>query len=206
MIANKGFPHYLCFLVFPLGAALSLVASWSDGCANLHRIVRFRFVAELVVLLGILPMVHVSISRDNPYGELGGGRYAGMSELIDEAISNAKPQAEDRIAIWGWVPEVYVLSQLTPATPFVSGQATASDGCLVQGWYRARFLECIVQERPRFFLDAVAPGAQGYGYLISIPHESDQALAAWIRSHYRIIAEIHGTPDSQPVRLFEFLH
>ena len=208
MMANKGFTHYLCFMVFPVGAILVMVAGavcTGTGVVANARVPLWRLFVLGVFVSGMLPLLHLSLSRDNLYLKIGGGRYVGMPELIDRAIMEAKPNPEDRIAIWGWVPEVFVLSQLTPATPYISGQPCSPQACSVQQWYRDSFRRGIERERPRFFLDAVAPGAQGYGYLLSEPHEADPALACFIDGNYRVVAKIKGDDSDREVRLYEIV-
>lgn len=202
MIPNKGFPHYLCFFVFPLGALLALVASWWGR--GIHVVSRWQpACAAVIVASAIFPLIKFSLSQQNPYHQVEQARYRGVPEAVDQMLTSLNPLVTDRLAIWGWVPEVFVLSQLTPSSPFIPGQACIPNVCPVQRWYRERFRACILQEKPRFFLDAIAPGAQGYGTLFSEPHEADPELTAIIRLHYKLVGELRRAPEDLPVRLYE---
>jgi hypothetical protein len=110
-------------------------------------------------------------------------------------IANARIQRlsglHDRLAVWGWAPELYVLNGRPQATREAHTFAQINPGPL-RDHFRARFLEDIQRTRPAVFVDAVTPGAFTYADRARYGHESFPALKEWIDIHYEFVGDVGG--------------
>jgi len=101
------------------------------------------------------------------------------------------------------MPELFVTTQLRPATSLLTGQPNIRS--VVQDWHRKVFREGILREKPRYFVDTVAPGVPYYD-ICRDSFEVDPFLAEIIAAHYTIRCQI-ATGDSNGksgvVRIYE---
>src|SRR4029077_7071750 len=84
--------------------------------------------------------------------------YPDASEKLANAIDKMKESRPiSSLAIWGWVPGVYLLTGMPPATRDAIGHFVITEGAM-QPYFRARFLNDLRAHEPDLFVDAVAPG------------------------------------------------
>ncbi len=178
------FGHYYQQLVPPLavltGTALATAPRWA------WRVV----AAATVIATGVLAMVSFAHRPDlTDFTEVG--RYVQQTTTPD-----------DRILVWGAVPDVYVSAQRMPAGIFLH------DGYLTGNWasreqvldaaviteqpYRDRwsmFLADLADDPPELIVDAARPGTDWAGYA-----PSRYPLGALLDACYQPAARLDGLP------------
>ncbi len=194
MLPNKGFPHYLCFLIFPIGLLMAL------GLSSIESVsLRGRFLWSVWFLL---PLPCLAVQRGNPYEGCSRGVLA-WPDVVGDYINRRGCSDADSLAVWGWMPELFVTTQLKPATSLLTGQPNIRS--VVQGWHRKTFREAIATEKPRYFVDTVAPGVPYYD-ICRDSFEVDPFLAAIVASDYSLVIQI-GSVDSSgrsgAIRVYE---
>jgi len=121
-----------------------------------------------------------------------GNRYRGT--LADSLAASQHPSAVvarlretartgDRLAVWGWAPEVAFDSGLPLGTREPETHVATLPGPR-QASYRARFLRDLEANRPRFFLDSTGPANFFYPDRARYGLGSDPALAAFVAARY----------------------
>jgi hypothetical protein len=199
------FPHYTILALHPvtyLGAALlSRVAP----LLRLKHQARLKIaytlgasVVAVVIAAQILSGITAGFSRPESQPD--------SNERIAEVVENLKNKwPVSSMAIWGWVPGVYVLTGIPPATRDAIGHFVISKGPL-QGYFRKRFVNDLRSKVPDLFIDAVAPGAFMWHWTRSDGYESDDELRSFVDANYALVAELSfkvGTKVvAKPVRFF----
>ena len=201
------FGHYLIFLEFPLtclagtlaGRLLSQIPRGRSGRRKLPKAVDVAMVL-VVLIYGINACLWGAFS------------WAAMGALV-QPIQNAniklgakvkaleKSRGAHSLAIWGWMPGLYVASGIAPATRDAIGHYMISPGPF-QGYYRARFLADLQKAQPDLFIDAVAPGAFLWTWKGNEGYESYPALAHFVDEHYVLVDRVPLRSQARPVRIF----
>lgn len=104
------------------------------------------------------------------------------------------------LAIWGWMPGVYVLTRMPPATRDSIAQFIILQGPF-QYYFRTRFLGDLRKNPPDLFLDAAVPGTFGE-WTGNDGYESDPELRKFVNENYSLAAELSLVPNARPVRFF----
>lgn len=150
----------------------------------------------VVMVAQIVSGIEASIGRPQSPAD-SNERIAGAVEKLKVPVSS--------MAIWGWVPGVYVLTGIPPATRDAIGHFVISKGPL-QGYFRKRFVNDLRSKVPDLFIDAVAPGAFMWYWTQSDGYESDDELRSFVDANYVLVAELSfkvGTKVvAKPVRFF----
>ena len=106
------------------------------------------------------------------------------------------------LAIWGWAPGVYVLTEIPPATRDAIGFPAINPGPL-QGYFRARFVSDLRVKMPDLFIDAVAPDAFMWrGWTENDGYESDPQLRKFIEDNYILVDQLTLVKGAKPIRFF----
>jgi hypothetical protein len=182
--------HYAHFLFAP--GAFLLAASLHAARAGLnpwsHWLARGATVFAMLVALS--PQVSFRRAEPHPFLEGYAGPVAtGHSEI--GRLLRAAQQPGDRLAIWGWRPQLYVETGLPQATR--DGQTSRMiDAGPMFDFYRARYLADFVRTRPRWFVDAVGGNNFAYTDRWAQGHQTFRDLAAVIRSDYVLVGEADG--------------
>jgi hypothetical protein len=185
------FPRYYLLLLAPLTIA----------AARGFTLIRPRRAVALAALLLIVPLIrfgprYVTLAADSIKG-----RQSDWSDLaLDEdsraaskiVLANARPGAT--LYVWGYRPEIYVYTQLRPATRFLDCQAmtgvpadrhlTQSEVVLTSGTHEAR--SALAQSRPDILVD----GLSLYNPALSMSNYAE--LRPWL-ADYEEIARSKGT-------------
>ena len=82
--------------------------------------------------------------------------FFGSGDVIPDL-----PDRDHRVFIWGWMGEWYVQSTAIPATRDMISYNQTWDGPL-RPYFRDRMMSDLRQAKPRFIVDAVAPGSFYY--------------------------------------------
>ncbi len=181
---GRAFQHYLLLALVPL------ILSLGAALAVLWNTLRGR---RLIYLLG-LPAALLIAQRARepaPYGMgqwqlLGREPYTAVGEIL------AKGKAPgDTLSVWGWASQYYVETGLPQATRDAHTQR-AIERNPAREQNRQRFLNDLRTAEPRWFVDAVGPGAFAFQDRVSQGHESFRELGSYIGQHYTLVAEIEN--------------
>jgi hypothetical protein len=95
------------------------------------------------------------------------------------------------MAVWGWSAELHVASGLIPATANCNTWWEIKPTPL-QGYFINRYVEDLLNSKPRVFVDAVAPLMYFFHDRRSEGFEAFPAIARIIKEHYELVDEIEG--------------
>jgi len=125
------------------------------------------------------------------------------NERIVEVVRDIQRTRPVRsLAIWGWAPGVYVLTQIPPSTRDSIGFPAITRGPM-QGYFRARFVGDLRQNAPDLFIDAVAPGAFMWGlWSVNDGYDSDPQVRKFVEDNYVLAAELTLVRGAKPIRFF----
>jgi len=95
---------------------------------------------------------------------------------------------DDAIAVWGYAPDLYVLTQRRQGTheAHTYGQIDSQNRARL----RDRYLTDLAQNRPVLFIDAVGRFGGRYWNRARYGHEMFPALMDWISIHYQFLADV----------------
>jgi len=194
---HLSFVHYLYFAVPPVAGCVACIVG--VVLVALQRTTFARLVpsvALLLALIAVVPSLWRTVTAENPYlGHLAAFR-AFQGYPVDQMLTS-EIQPGERVAVWGWAPQYFVVTQAVMGTRDSIGHFQILPSPY-RDYYRQRYLEDLRTNRPPFFVDAVSPHM-----LLRIlfdwktnRYESFPALKAYVNAHYHLQAETDG------VRLF----
>ncbi|HRJ46242.1 MAG TPA: glycosyltransferase family 39 protein [Opitutaceae bacterium] len=185
---GRDFQHYAIQFLAPfcLGAGLALVrfTAWAwSGSSH-------RWLRPMSILLPLL------ITYDALTGAAA-ARHRTVPEDASLRISNyirENSAADDRIFVWGYHPDIYLLSERRPASrflyasfltglvPWTNGAADIDTSYAIVPGAMETLLHDLQRSQPRFIVDC-SPGPNRFWQ--KYPLEKFPALHAFIRTHYR---------------------
>ncbi len=124
----------------------------------------------------------------------------------NEAVSqiDALSSPGDTLAIWGWTPDMYVLTGLRPGTREVNGLYIVSPGTQYDS-FRSDFIADMEKNKPRFFVDSAGANDYPDGW----PHPAEKArytnypaVAAYINAHYTLHSQVDAYEKGPPVLIY----
>jgi hypothetical protein len=185
-------PHYLGFLVLPLGVllALHLQAASPPLAAGAFSSPRNGALIIAFLLLTVVPQV---VSRwENFHIYAGQFAHFRYEHPPSQAAYHIRQRAHpgDTLAMWGWRPQLYVETGLPQGTREAQTERQLSLDPAVQAYYLNRYLRDLRQKSPAWFVDAVGPAGFGYQDRARHGHETLPELAREIGAHYEFLAEI----------------
>jgi hypothetical protein len=174
------FPRYFILLLPPL------VVAASQGLAT----VRPRWIALIAVASMLVPLIRF------------GPRYFTLSKSADLAMDRDSQEASKialglhgkTLYVWGYRPEIFMYTDLRPATRWLDSQALTgvpADRHLTQSTvvYTAGTVEAraeLARSAPDILIDGLSP----FNPALSMDHYPE--LREWL-GHYREVARTHGT-------------
>lgn len=110
-----------------------------------------------------------------------------------EVISLIKREctAEDRITIWGWADRYYALSGIAPASRYANSVFQMKPNAQ-QAYYLTQYATDLTRNKPRLFIDSVAPNQFTYADNQRYGHLRFKSISLIIRNNYRQIYEREG--------------
>lgn len=188
-ILLPGYPilHYW-LLLLPALAILSGTALQVALAAFSPRR-QFTLVAALVLAMGLLLVVKRQW-QTYPRWEESARLPIPASPALLATIQRLSPSG-DSLAVWGWAPELYVLSRRRQAVREAQTSAQIHPGAL-QDHFRRRFLGDLRRNRPAVFVDAVHPGAFTFQDRSRQAHEIFGELRDWIGKNYEFDGDYDG--------------
>jgi len=161
-------PHYLLFLLLIIalagGTALAIIARWQRGKMTFWKVL--HFIPFLVATILIVPAAVTSNSHN--YLFRGDGAFMnGFTFQGPRLFQWLRPTDADTLLVWGWMPEFYMSTGLTPATretqnfnqissPRLNPEVWAVSSPL-RDYFRQRFVADLGVSQPDFIIDAVFP-------------------------------------------------
>ncbi len=188
---GRMFRHYVHFLVLPL-VWLSVVS-----LTGAHRHLLAQATAAPRRLLPALAGVFLLVTTAWPAWQIGCQErpMAGMlSRWREKQVSTVGWHLQrlvspgDRMVVWGWAPKYHVETGLAQGAREAHGAFIIGDGPL-QSHYRDRLLFDLKRNRPRWFVDAVAPRQFGFQDRRLFGHESWAPMRDYIAANYEQVDE-----------------
>lgn len=189
------FPHYGYLLVMPF--AVLAVLAWGPVPGSRDSSAKWSPRSWLALVSAWLILFFSQGGANGP--RPGGDRTIfspsvaapehvfGSGDLMSDA-----PLSDRRMLIWGWMAEWYAYSAVLPATRDVITYNQIWQGPL-HAYYRDRMISDLRQSRPRFIVDAVAPGSFYLNNAASDGLSSFPALKTYVDSRYMPISHSpHG--------------
>ncbi|HEY8966307.1 MAG TPA: hypothetical protein VIM58_07685 [Candidatus Methylacidiphilales bacterium] len=151
--------------------------------------VPFSDPRRVFVVAFLLPLLAFSHYHGRYAGHLARNAALPSAPLVPAAKALARPG--DRMAVWGWSPEIAFeaglpLGTRDPATDMAILESPVRDA------YRARFLRDLRANRPRFFVEAIGEGSPWYPDRETQGIGAFPELAGYVSEHYRLASEERG--------------
>jgi hypothetical protein len=184
--------HYLYLLFWPLAATSAFMTGYLLAEFKTDRRLRAISIAVgvCVVLVASVPLIRLNVTHENYYlGRLQQNLENAPDPVAAMLIDHVKPG--DRMAIWGWMPRYFVETGAYLGTRDAVTEFQIEDR-VFPTYYRARYLEDMRNNRPKFFLDAVAPDSYKFKDWARQGHQSFHDLSELIDSKYKLIDEANG--------------
>ena len=196
------FPHYLLLLLQPTSlVAACILGIWG---ASRQPVVWARYTGVLfgVCMLGI-PLAGV-IPAVRDAGKLYQLRKSVGSTPAREIVREIKSISPDakRMAVWGWMPSLYVQTGIPPATRHAICHFLIEPSP-ARAHLRASFLADIRREKPELIIDAVAAGCFCWsGWDSTKRLHSFPELDAYVKQNYLLVSEKNVGDEDDPVRFY----
>ncbi|HXV77350.1 MAG TPA: glycosyltransferase family 39 protein [Candidatus Polarisedimenticolaceae bacterium] len=126
-----------------------------------------------------------------------GKRFARLSAVLGE-----RSAAGDRLYVWGWAPEIYSLTRLTPSSQFVVSMYLVDDtrpeptDSAIDRRYERMLMEELRSTPPRFIVDASRRSwtmvESGDPWLYDLDRYPGFELSGYLDRHYRAVGRFDG--------------
>ena len=193
---GTGFSHYWQFILIPSAVVSGLFIDRFDS-----REFPFFSKIPIVALLGSFVFSRVwasffffNLGMFNPNIHLGADAHAHavISYINEEKLPG------DRMTVWGWLPDLYVKTDLVSGTREVCTQLVVPDAEMaypfiavssdLKAYYQERFMRDIERSRPAFVVDACYPGSFGFKDRSYSP-ESFPSFWSFLETHYDLVLD-----------------
>jgi hypothetical protein len=199
MIAFEGrfYAHYAVPLLVPLAIL---------GASGLERLLadvgRSRSFRQLVVVVGTLLLL-IGMAAGTAGGWQEANDWSAANQKATAVASTIQPTAGQSLLVWGDEPELYRLTGIAPALPYIYQLPLRTPGYADEGLID-RLAQQLAAAPPTFVIDAgsAAPGEPGVPpLLIPRPTGTDgrdldllDPLRTFVAEHYRLRAIVEGWP------------
>ena len=193
--------HVLLFQPLAIGAACVLAMWRPPGARGPGR--RLALGLFVALVLGS-PLLSIPAAVAGARESLALRRRvdATAEARVASAVRAVAPGGR-RLAVWGWMPALYVRTGMIPATRhavchFVIDPGPARDHL------RASFLDDVRTERPDVIVDAVAGGCFRWSWEPTDRLASFPELSEFVSAHYQLVSELtlDERDTSGPVRIY----
>ncbi|WP_438479523.1 ArnT family glycosyltransferase [Oleiharenicola lentus] len=186
IFSGRAFQHYLLLSVIPimLWGITATKELWLQLAVSRSR------PALLIGFwtLAITPLAILRLSQPVPsmFG-LFAEQWRNPRTVVNDLIHSFS-QPGDRLALWGYAPQVYAETGLAQGTrdSDTYWSITPSE---TRDIYRAVYLEDLKQNQPAIFVDSVGPGSIYYSNPERDGHQSFPELAAYIAANYTHVVD-----------------
>ena len=192
---RTGLTHYLLLMVCPLSLVAASIASLPDRTYQRRGRV---WVPCILVVLGLQVAATGVEWQRKPW------MTQWWPEAVHPVVEELMPVRRDgdQLFVWGWAPQLHVLSGMSPATRFaVSGWSSPESK--TTPLYSSRLLEDLAASRPRFIVDATGEfqsleWPKGKAAML----EGMPRIAEWILREYRLVRVITTDAATLPYRIW----
>lgn len=185
--------HYLHFLAIPLAwlCAVALAGAHTQlpPSTPSRRAPSLRLAAAFLLITTAWPIWQTDIQLRPLTGYISTWRARQVGPAAAQLRALAAPV--DKLVVWGWAPAIHVESGLCLGARDAQSERLIIPGPLLSH-YRDRLLFDLHRNRPRWFVDAVAPGQFGFKDRSLFGHETWNALRDYIASHYELLDDLAG--------------
>jgi len=184
---GRQFPHYLLFLVVPLGVSTASALLW------VHLFLRSRkwkYAAPIAAALFLCAACILPTMARQEIDDAFDGDVFAPTEPLPTAIRQYASEHE-QIAVWGWRSELFIQTRRVSATRFPNTSAQFEPSSY-RDYFRGLYLADFNRARPPVFVDGVGPGDFGYTDRTATGYETFAELGAIIARDYRQVADIDG--------------
>jgi hypothetical protein len=192
--SGRHFTHYLHFLVLPLCWCTAVHLDGVRRCfAAQEPSGRWSQRGKLALAFSLAVLAWPTWQRLDLCRPMNGQLYfwrARQTSPLSERIrSEARPG--DKLVVWGWAPGYHAETGLPQGVRDSHSERSLNAGPL-QSNYRSRFLFDLKRHRPRWFIDAVAPGQFGYSERSLFGHDTWPELREIVERDYSLVDESCG--------------
>lgn len=188
---QRNYPHYLVFLPAGMGiVAVSLIGLVMAKSASRSSAWR-AFMIGLFLLVGVGPMIYARLKSPNSWAGLAQKWSSEKPRVIAQKILQVAG-GEGHLCVWGYNPTYYSETGMVQATRLSTSSALFNDNPL-RPFFLASYLEDLKRNRPKVFVDAVAPEQfvmmtkrEEHG------HEVVPEVRDFVASNYELFDEIDG--------------
>ena len=187
--------HYLLFglpaavlLATTLSAPWYVGSAWQRACASLSggkASILFIMAFGLLLFDLRVPPFALALASEQ--------KRDSIAEIIHVLLKQ-----DSHFAVWGYMPQYYVMTGKRPTTRDAITQFQIWDGPQRQ-YYRTRYLTDFNSSRPNVFVDATGPGNFSFKFLPPEPIETFKELNEIIHSNYVLLLDVKecGTPRTR---------
>lgn len=206
LLGGRAFLHYLIPVLAPMSLLsaipLTLLSSGTSNPQWLQLSWKYLVIAGLVIPISI----HTWNNRLLLADDLSITEFEAFSAYIQQ-----ESRESDRIFVWGFAPELYVLSDRKPASRYsfcnmLSGHIPAAteafantDSLIVPGSWETLMQE-LDENKPIFFIDTQPNGYRGYGKY-PVQHYPD--MNQWLSQGYKLDTLFHQQNPSTEFHLYK---
>jgi hypothetical protein len=182
--AGTNYEHYLNLVLIPhtfLAAALMKPERTTQLSQRFPRLPAYAYIGASLL---IICFIHTKAFERG---------YNPPLPYDSEVVSIIKRECSptDRIAIWGWADRYYVLSGIAPGSRYANSvfQMKANNQ---QAYYLDQYVADLTNNKPRLFIDSVAPEQFTYDDSQQYGHARFSVIDKIISTRYRQIYQRGG--------------
>lgn len=186
---GRDFAHYLMFVV-PFAVVFCAYIIRDQINRQKHVAIFCAYYASLALLFGGTYFTQTPASYRAEYTT----PIAHGFETESPHILSWLPIPKTHLLVWGWMPEWYVWSGITPASrDTTTGLETANTA--LQGYYRSRFMSDIEASSPEVILDAAEGESFRFERKPEAPPSAFPEFAAYLSKNYTQLTPLRPAPD-----------
>ncbi len=196
VVANEPWGEHLLLLVFPLCAFA--------GCAfalyvGISRSIEFGSILASSLLTALVTLsAGAAITIGNPFlrglqGELPARRDTTIGAKPTESALLGRIPTGATLAVWGWNPEVFVLTQTISGTRESFTQFQMWPGPF-EAYYIRRYVSDLERNKPEYLLDASRPFNSVAWWTIPTRFQLSNftPVARYVAQHYVLVDRANG--------------
>ena len=182
---GRAFLHYVLLALVPLLVSFgSALGTWSEIIKPRGKV----WLGMVALMVGGVAPFAFGTARPVPeiFGSFSSHWREPRSMLANLIRTYASPG--ERLAIWGWLPSLYVQTGLPQGTRD-GNTYWAILPSPQQEYFRQRFFDDLVRNQPALFVDAVGEGSFLFSNRTLNGHEDFRALADYVQRHYQLVTD-----------------
>jgi hypothetical protein len=152
---NSPYVHYIYFIVLVFDAiAIVFIKPLETLIKKQKNYLDLRFAAcSVTSVISLTPMFMNNACNCFPLKMQWDNTTLNVNDQLVNFLKNNHIPG-DRLAIWGWTPSIYVLSNMIPATRDIVTAKTLEESNL-DCYYKEEFVEDLRSSKPKYFIDTI---------------------------------------------------